>query len=190
MRSTVPGDEELILRIAGAEQDAVRVLYARYGRLVFSIALHVLGDEPAAEEVTQDVFLRVWEKAGTYDPGKSRPATWLSRIARNRAIDMLREARARGEHLKAVQDELSEDPGRGSPGPAESMELSGQREQVREAVAALPESQRRALTLAFFQGLTHREIAERLGEPLGTVKTRIREAMRRMREQLEQGGGP
>ncbi len=183
-----PGDEELIRQIARADQEAVRQLYARYGRLVFSIARHVLGEGPAAEEVTQDVFLRVWEKAGTYDPAKAKPVTWLSRIARNRAIDVLRERGSRGARMRQAWEELVRDAA-AEPDPAESVELSRQRREVRLAVAALPESQRQALWLAFFQGLTHQEIAERLGEPLGTVKTRIRDAMRKLRTGLSETTG-
>jgi RNA polymerase sigma-70 factor (ECF subfamily) len=179
------GDEELIAQIARAEPEAVRVLYRRYGRLVYSLALHMVGDRNAAEEITQDVFLRVWEKAGTYDPGKAKVLTWLSRIARNQAIDVLRRRSARGErerqtwqHLKLGAESASQDP-------IQSVELSARREEVRAAIAALPEHQQRALSMAFFQGLTHLQIAERLGEPLGTVKTRIRDAMQKLRDRLD-----
>jgi RNA polymerase sigma-70 factor (ECF subfamily) len=180
-----PGDEELVRRIAHADQEAVRLLYARHGRLVFSIALHVLGDGLAAEEVTQDVFLRVWEKAGTYDSAKAKTVTWLSRIARNRSIDVLRERGSRGARDRQTWDELARETA-AEPDPAERMERSRQRRSVRLAIAALPESQRQALWLAFFQGLTHQQVAERLGEPLGTVKTRIRDAMRKLRSGLSE----
>ena len=185
MAYTELGDEELIGQIARAEPEAVRVLYRRYGRLVYSLALHVVGDRSAAEEITQDVFLRVWEKAGTYDPGKARVVTWLSRIARNQAIDVLRRRSARGEHERQTWQHLKLGAESASQDPILSAELSARREEVRAAMAALPENQQRALSMAFFQGLTHRQIAERLDEPLGTVKTRIRDAMQKLRSRLD-----
>jgi RNA polymerase sigma-70 factor (ECF subfamily) len=182
-----PGDEELIGQIAHEKPEAVRALYRRYGRLIYSLALHIVGDHSAAEEITQDVFMRVWEKAGTYDAGKAKVITWLSRITRNQAIDVLRKRTRRGAHeretwgdLKLVADRVDHDP-------VGNVELSSQREEVRAAVAALPENQQRALSLAFFQGLTHRQIAEKLGEPLGTVKTRIRDAMQKLRGRFAGG---
>jgi RNA polymerase sigma-70 factor (ECF subfamily) len=169
-------DEELILRISRGDSEAVRLLYERYGRLVYSCALQVVSDAAVAEEVCQDVFLRVWERSGTYRADRGKVATWLARIARNRAIDVLRSQRSRGIIAAApVDDSISAAPGSGSD-PGERLWQSLRDEQLREAVAALPAEQRQALTLAFFQGLTHRQIAESLGEPLGTVKTRIRDA--------------
>ncbi len=179
------GDEELIGQIAQAKPEAVRVLYRRYGRLVYSLALHIVGDRTAAEEIAQDVFLRVWEKAGTYDAGKARVVTWLSRIARNQAIDVLSRRSTRGEHERQTWQHLKLGAEAASQDPIQSAELSYRREEVRAAVAALPENQQRALSMAFFQGLTHQQIAERLGEPLGTVKTRIRDAMQKLRDRLE-----
>jgi RNA polymerase sigma-70 factor (ECF subfamily) len=182
-------DEELIGQIAQAKSEAVRVLYRRYGRLVYSLALHLVGDRPAAEEITQDVFLRVWEKAGTYDPGKAKVITWLSRIARNRAIDVLRRRYTRGEHEREAWQYLKLGAELADQDPIRSVELSRQREEVRAAVAALPVNQQRALSMAFFQGFTHQQIAEKLGEPLGTVKTRIRDAMQKLRNRLDEKEG-
>src|SRR4030042_702752 len=179
-----PDDEELVSQIALAKPEAVRALYRRYGRLVFSLALHIVGDHSAAEEITQDVFLKIWEKAGSYDAGKAKVLTWLSRIARNQAIDALRRRARRGEHERSTVNYLKQGTERVDHAPVESRELAHQREEVRAAVAALPESQQRALSLAFFQGLTHQQIAETLGEPLGTVKTRIRDAMLKLRSRL------
>jgi RNA polymerase sigma-70 factor (ECF subfamily) len=179
------GDEELVGQIAHEKPVAVRALYRRYGRLVYSLALHIVGDHSAAEEITQDVFMRVWEKAGTYDAEKAKVITWLSRIARNQAIDVLRKRNRRGEHERETWEYLKLGADRVDHDPLENVELSSQREEVRAAVAALPENQQRALSLAFFQGLTHRQIAEKLGEPLGTVKTRIRDAMQTLRDRFD-----
>jgi RNA polymerase sigma-70 factor (ECF subfamily) len=175
------GDVELISQIAQARPEAVRALYRRYGRLVYGLALHMVGDRSVAEEITQDVFMRVWEKAGSYDAGKAKVITWLLRIARNQAIDVLRKRNIRGEHESEAWQQLKLGAELAEQDPFQSVELAHQREDVRAAVAALPENQQRALSMAFFQGLTHRQIAEKLGEPLGTVKTRIRDAMQKLR---------
>jgi RNA polymerase sigma-70 factor (ECF subfamily) len=182
-------DEQLILRISGGDREAVRLLYERHGRLVYGCALQIVSDAAAAEEVCQDVFLRVWERSGTYQADKGKVVTWLARIARNRAIDVLRARRARGMAPTAPADDSVSAPAGSGADPGERLWQSLRDERVREAVAALPSEQRRALTLAFFRGLTHRQIAEVLDEPLGTVKTRIRDAMLKLRAQLGEREG-
>jgi RNA polymerase sigma-70 factor (ECF subfamily) len=175
------GDAGVIDRIAQGDQEAVRELYRSAGRMVYGIALSITRNAATAEEVTQDVFLRAWAKAGTYNAGKAGVASWLARIARNCAIDALRRERLReaaaGEPSESSPDQRAVDPG-------DSVELSRQRKRIRAAVDALPPEQRRALELAFFNGLSHREVAEKLGHPLGTVKTRIRDALRGLRAAL------
>ena len=177
-------DEELILRISGEDREAIRLLYARHGRLVYGCAMQIVSDAAAAEEVCQDVFLRVWERSGTYRRDRGKVVTWLARIARNRAIDVLRARRARGIVQTTPVDDSVPAAAGGDSDPGERLWQSLRDERVREAVASLPPEQRRALTLAFFHGLTHRQIAESLGEPLGTVKTRIRDAMLKLRARL------
>jgi RNA polymerase sigma-70 factor (ECF subfamily) len=189
MKYSELGDEELVARAARTEPESIRVLYSRYGRLVYSLAIHMVGDRSAAEEITQDAFMRVWEKAASYDAAKSKVATWLSRITRNLSIDLLRKRGRAGEHVSELREEPTMDGDRIDHDPVRSQELSIQREEVRAAVASLPEQQRRALSLAFYQGLTHTQIAERLGEPLGTVKTRIRDAMHALRDRLDESRG-
>jgi RNA polymerase sigma-70 factor, ECF subfamily len=182
-------DEQLMLRISGGDREAVRLLYERHGRLVYTCALQIVSDVSAAEEVCQDVFLRVWERAGTYHADRGKVVTWLARISRNRAIDVLRARKARGIPTTAgVDDSLSAPSGSGAD-PGERLWQSLRDEKVREAVASLPPEQRRALSLAFFNGLTHRQIAEALGEPLGTVKTRIRDAMVKLKARLGEREG-
>jgi RNA polymerase sigma-70 factor, ECF subfamily len=180
-----PTDPELIQRIIRAEPEAARVLYDRYGRLVFSLAFGVVGDAPAAEEITQDVFLLVWEKADTYRQEKAKVATWIARIARNRAIDVLRQRRSHDSRSKGAWEDLKQAAEAPAPGPVERMESERLHARVRAAVSSLPPEQKAALELAYFQGLTHQEIAARLGEPLGTVKTRIRAAMQKLRGLLQ-----
>jgi RNA polymerase sigma-70 factor (ECF subfamily) len=179
-------DRELMRRLAARESEALEALYAKYGGLVYGIALRVLGDPAMAEEATQDAFLRAWRGAAAYSPERGAPATWLGRIARNWAIDALRSTRARGA---LARDDWSEFEDSRALGPEEEAGRDSRAAQVREAVAALPEAQRTALSLAFFEGLTHVEIARRLGLPLGTVKSRIREAMRALRDALSEGAG-
>jgi RNA polymerase sigma-70 factor (ECF subfamily) len=183
-----PSDEELIDQIAAARPQAVHLLYRRHGGLVYSIALNILKDPSSAEEVTQDVFLRVWEKAATYRAEKARVVTWVMRIARNQSIDALRRRSSRKAGEQGTWDDLSRLPDAAALDPGESAAITSRREEVRAALLDLPEDQRQALALAFFQGLTHQQVAERLGEPLGTVKTRIRDGMRKLRLALEKGG--
>ncbi len=184
MKGPARDDLELMRHIAGGDQQALAGLYDRYGRLVYSLARGMVGDEATAEEITQDAFTRVWARAGTYLPAQGRPLTWLMRIARNRAIDELRSrsSRPQGQSLSWLEDGLA---ARGAD-PAEEAELARRRGKVAAAIAALPAEQRRVLALAYFQAYTHREIAAKLKEPLGTVKTRLRAAMKRLRAALQE----
>jgi RNA polymerase sigma-70 factor, ECF subfamily len=188
MHDSVPSDEDLIDQAAAARPAAIDALYQRHGRVVYGIALGILRDPAAAEEVTQDVFLRVWEKAGSYRAEKARVITWIMRISRNLSIDALRRRKARGGTRQDTLDDFSRLADPGAPDPGESAAGAARRAEVRTAVLSLPPDQRTALSLAFFQGLTHQQIAAQLGEPLGTVKTRIRDAMRKLRHLLEEGG--
>ena len=174
--------------IAQARAEALSELYDRYSRLVFSLAFHTLGDAAMAEEVTQDVFFRVWEKAGSYRAEQAKVGTWLTSITRNRAIDMLRRREVRPEGHSLGWEELAESnepPSAGhNPEDLAAQALQGLR--VRTAINQLPAEQQRALSLAFFGGYSHSEIAAQLGEPLGTVKTRIRMALQKLRNLLEE----
>jgi RNA polymerase sigma-70 factor (ECF subfamily) len=179
-------DQTLIRLIAQAQEDALRELYDRYNRLVFSMAVNAVGENLLAEEITQDVFLRIWNKAETYSAEKGKVITWVASIARYRAIDAIRSQQVRPEgHSVAWDIEGSSD----NPDPLnveERVEITHRQQRVRHAVAQLPEEQRQALAYAYFQGYTHREIAELSGEPLGTIKTRIRLAMQKLRQYLEE----
>jgi len=174
-------DEQLLKRIAAGDQDALLALYDRYGRLVYSLAYQVLRDHQLAEEVTQDVFTRVWAAAHTFDPERSKFTTWLNTITRNRAIDILRQRRVRGL-TGAGEAELNTAITRADERFLPEHHLRALA--VREALAELPEAQRDVLELAYFGGLTQREIAEKLGIPLGTVKTRMRLGMMKLRDML------
>jgi RNA polymerase sigma-70 factor (ECF subfamily) len=182
---SVLDDNTLIRLIAHAKTEALSALYDRYSRLVFSVALAVVSDRALAEEVTQDVFLRVWENAKIYKEDQAKVRTWLTRITRNRAIDVLRLQSARPEQHTADWAELNPQAMYSNDTPQKAVELTLQKERVRAAIAQLPEEQKDVLKLAYFQGYTHREIAELLNEPLGTVKTRVRSAMLKLRNLLQ-----
>jgi RNA polymerase sigma-70 factor (ECF subfamily) len=182
-------DQALIRLIANAQADALSALYDRYSRLVFSLAFNVVRDHGTAEEITLDVFVRVWEKAQTYRAERAQVSTWLTSITRNRSIDVLRRQGARPEgHSVSWADVMPASVPRVN-GPEATSELMLQRQRVRLAIAQLPEEQRQALALAYFGGYKHREIAEALGEPLGTIKTRIRLAMGKLRHALQEEFG-
>lgn len=178
-------DEALIRLIAHSKTEALSVLYDRYGRLVFSLAIHIVGDQATAEEITQDVFFRIWEKASTYRVEQAKVSTWLTSITRYRAIDILRQRGVRPEQNSVdwAEDTLSMLPA-GADDPEDATELSMEQKRIQKALANLPEDQRQAVALAYFQGMTHTEIADTLKVPLGTVKTRIRLAMQKLREML------
>ncbi len=181
-------DLRLLQCVARGETTALAELYDRHSRLVFSIVLRILRSPSDAEEVLQEVFVRVWTKADTYNERLGWPAAWLTRIARNRAIDRLRSKRARGEALPPAGDPQEH----GQPPQAvtrETPEVLAQAAatatSIREALARLPAGQRELIEAAFFDGYTHQELSERFGLPLGTVKTRIRSGLLAMRERLE-----
>lgn len=174
-------DETLIRLIAQVQENALGELYDRYSRLVYSVALGILGDPGRAEEVTQDVFERVWEKAMTYSPDEGRVVNWLASIARHRAIDLFRHARSHRENLEISWQEAEAIVLTDGNNTEWEAYLEQRQEIIRLAVAQLPPDQRQALGMAFFLGYSHQEIAEILHEPLGTVKTRIRLAMQKLR---------
>ncbi len=175
----------LISLIVQSHSDALSELYDRYSRLVFSLALNLVGDRSTAEEITLDVFTRVWRKADTYRPEQARVSTWLTSITRYRAIDILRRQGARGIESAVDWAEVNPDTAADVDGPEQAADLALQKQRIRLAIAELPSDQREALVLAYFRGYTHREIAEALDEPLGTIKTRIRLAMQKLRQILQ-----
>ena len=185
MDYTTLDDETIIRLIAHARTEALSELYDRYSRLVFSLALNSVGDQATAEEVTQDVFVRVWQRAGQYRADRGKVSTWLTGITRYRAIDQLRRRGSRPEQHSVAWAEVSPTAVPTVNGPEEATHLAMQRERVRAAMAQLPEEQKQVLALAYFQGYSQSQIAESLALPLGTVKTRVRLAMQKLREMLQ-----
>lgn len=168
-----PSSENLIQRLAAGDSTALGELYDRHAGLVNGIARRILKDGGEAEDVVQTVFLQVWRQAQRYDVSRGTVPAWLCTLARTRALDALRTRLSRRETPQDVVTAPVADPG-----PAERMI-------IRQALLTLPEGQRQTLELAYFEGLTQIEIAERLGQPLGTVKTRARAALRRLRTTLK-----
>jgi len=160
--------------LAGNE-DAVRALYARFARPIFTLGLRLLGSREAAEELTQDVFLAAWRKASRFDPNRGRLSTWLMTIAHNLAVDRLRRETGVTRPRLVLVEELPETPG------AEEDEPFLERDIALRALASLSQAERGLLARAYFGGLTAREIAEADGIPLGTVKTRLRTALIKVR---------
>jgi RNA polymerase sigma-70 factor (ECF subfamily) len=176
-----PSDEPaaLVARIAQGDREAFGRFYDVFAGTAFALIRRVLKQPAASEEVLQDVFLEIWREAAQYDPRRGSPAAWVITKARTRAIDKLRSMRRRDRTFVAPVDEVvarQNDPAALDPGVA-----AEERGVVRSALAQLSSSQRRVIELAFFEGLTQTEIAARLGEPLGTVKTRARSGLERLR---------
>lgn len=180
-------DTVLLAEVAAGSQDALGVLYDRYGAMVYGISLRIVGDPAIAEEVAQDVFLKVWRSAARFDAERGRPATWLLHMARNAAIDALRSRRA-GDTGRTVPLEAGQSVA--DPGPPVEMqaEVALLGTLVREALMRLSADQRQVLELAYYQGLSHQEIAAHTHAPLGTVKSRLRLAMQNLRSILSTPG--
>ena len=186
LKKSNPDDIQLIRLIAQSRQDAINELYERYKRLVFSVAFAIVGDQGVAEEITLDVFVQVWQKADSYRPELAKVSTWIMAITRNHAIDILRWQRSRPESNSVHWEDRSVQNGPLIHNLEEQIESTLKKEMVRNAVAQLPEDQREALALAYFKGYTQSQISEALKQPLGTIKTRIRLGMQKLRKLLEE----
>jgi len=174
--NAITSDLALVTAIRSGDQGAMAALYDRYSSIVYSVALRVLQDTGAAEDVLQDIFMQLWRNPGSFDASRGNMAAWLAVIARNRAIDVLRRRRP--------LDDIEEIAVSVEPDMASDAERARAMEKIRGALDTMPAPQRSALELAYFEGLTHTEIAEKTGEPLGTIKTRIRTGLLSLRRVL------
>ena len=170
-------DSALISALRSGDEKAIAELYDRYSSVVYSVALRVLGDTGAAEDVLQDVFMQLWRNSGLFDSSRGKLAPWLAVITRNRAIDVLRKRRPESDIADIV---ISVEPDL-----AGDAERSIAMTKVREVLTAMPSAQRSALEMAYFEGLSHSEISAKTGEPLGTIKTRIRAGLLALRKAFE-----
>ena len=175
-------DDLMLFRLVQhADDQAFSVFYDRYVNLVFSIAYTIVDNRKVAEEIVQDVFLKIWKKNHTYHPEQSKLTTWLSAITRNRSIDELRKRGIRVERKQVSWAEVSQQADAEDIGPEGFVQQRLDQRRVRLALAELPEDQSQVIFLAYFYGMTQQQIADQLGEPLGTVKTRIRLGMQKLR---------
>ena len=180
----------LLARIAAGDESAMGRLYDATSARVFGTALHLLRDRTVAEEATLDAYLQVWKTAGTWDPHRGGVLGWLLTIARTRAIDLLRaRARRTAREVALPESRSGEERLDPAPGPEQSVRAGETAEAVRLALATLPREQRQALEAAYFGGLSHTEVAESLGVPLGTAKTRIRDGLAALRRALDADRG-
>jgi len=170
-------DLALVSGVRSGDESAMARLYDKYSSIVYSVALRVLGDTGVAEDVLQEVFMQLWRNPGVFDSSRGNLAAWLSVIARNRAIDNLRKRRPETDIEGIVVSVV--------PDLASDAERSRAMQKVRGTLGSMPENQRTALEMAYFEGLSHSEIAAKTGEPLGTIKTRIRTALLVLRKAFE-----
>ncbi len=186
-RTQTPDDHDLALvaLLVSGDEQALELLYRRYARPVFSLALRIVGNEADAEEVMQDVLERVWRRAATFDPQRGRFGSWLLGMTHHVAIDAIRKQKRRPQGIDtetaAQVMTLTADP---AVDVAATVIQNEEAQRVRSALQSLPETQQQAIELAFFKGLSHLEIAAATGDPLGTVKTRIRRGMERLKSVL------
>jgi RNA polymerase sigma-70 factor (ECF subfamily) len=169
-------DSMLISRVRAGDEDALAALHDRYAQVVYSVALRVLGETTQAEDILQEIFLQLWRNPQTFDSNRGSLGAWLAVITRHRAIDLLRRRRPESDIedvIVSVDTRLEQTTDR-------NMAIA----KIRSAVERLPAEQRKPLEMAFFEGLTHSEIASKTGDPLGTIKTRIRSALLTLRKAL------
>jgi RNA polymerase sigma-70 factor (ECF subfamily) len=176
---------DLVERIGRGDRQSFEQLYERFSGVLFSTAYRILNDQEGAEDVLQDVFVQIWDKASMYDSKRGKPLTWAVTLTRNKAIDRLRSVQRRNRLNDEVEEEASIDAQIHSEQPVDAVEAMEKSRLIRSAVLQLSKEQREAIELAFFTGLTQNEIADELKQPLGTVKARIRRGMMKLKELVE-----
>jgi RNA polymerase sigma factor (sigma-70 family) len=176
-------DEAVVALVARSDEQALAELYDRFGRVAYGLALRILRDETLAEDAVQEAFLTAWRTANTFMPERAKASTWLLTLVHRRAVDLVRrEERRRAEPIEAAGDTV------GAGAVDEAVWLRYQRERVQDALRRLPDQQREALELAYYGGFTQSELAERLGQPLGTIKSRMFSGLGQLRDLLAEPG--
>ena len=188
--SELERDRRCLVRVAARDASALAELYDRYSDLLYSLAARIVGAGADAEEVLQDTWMQAWRNAATYDPTRGAVGAWLVTIARSRALDRVRSMGARRRAETAAAVEAASEPPPSAPDPATGHARRMLRKDVAAAVTALAPQQRQVLELAYFEGLSQTEIADRLETPLGTVKSWTRQALMRLRERVPVEGMP
>jgi RNA polymerase sigma-70 factor (ECF subfamily) len=178
---TAGGDSDLALRLQKRDPRALAELYDRYGRIAYSLIVRVVRDAAAAEDLVQETFLRVWNRVHGFDAAKGALGPWLLTVARNRAIDYLRSVG--GRESRALEFEETDNPALFTDMESDLL-LSDKTRRVKAAMERLPAKHREVIELAYFEGLSQTEMAERMGQPLGTIKTRVRTALKSLRDDL------
>ena len=179
-------DHQLLARVSDQEPNALDALYSRYAPAVYSLAMFMLKDTGLAEEATQDIFLNIWLKSGSFKPDRGQPKTWIMSVAHHRIIDLIR-SRRRTTAITVASDseDLERIPAANLP-IDEQVERKLERERIQKSLATLPDAQREVIRMAYFDGYSQSEIATLLNQPLGTVKTRVRLAMQKLRLVLQE----
>jgi RNA polymerase sigma-70 factor (ECF subfamily) len=175
---------DLLARITKRERAAFEQLYTRYSNILYATAMKFLKEDADAQDVVQDVFIQIWDKAKLYDPAKGKPLTWALTMTRNRSIDRIRAIQRRTRLRDDFEKETVADESAGIREALSGVYASERTQILRDAVARLSPEQRKVIDLAFFGGLTQSEIADRLGEPLGTIKARARRGLMKLKEHL------
>lgn len=181
-----PDDRELLRRIVSQDRDALDLLYGRYVTPVYSMALHMLKQPPLAEEVTQDVFLNIWLKAASFNAERGQPRSWIMSVAHHRVVDVIRSRRRSMQMTDPEGYDTLERLPSGGASVESQVQQNIDRERIMRALTTLPENQRQVILLAYFEGYSQSEMAELLSEPLGTIKTRVRLAMQKLRTALQE----
>jgi RNA polymerase sigma factor (sigma-70 family) len=175
-------DEALVEAVARADDDALGELYDRFGKVAYGLAYRILRDAALAEDAVQEAFLQIWRSAGSFEPERAKASTWLLTFVHRRSVDLVR----REERRRTAPAESAPEPS--SAGPDETVVARSRAEIVRAALKGLPADQREAIELAYYGGLTQSELAERLGQPLGTIKSRMFTGLQRLRVLLAEAG--
>ena len=181
-------DHQLIQRVSQVDKEALEALYTRFQTSVYSLAMYMLKQPALAEEATQDIFLNIWLKASSFNAERGQPRAWIMSVAHHKIVDVIRSRRRAVINTDPANYEMLEQLPAGGPSTEAQVEQTLERERIMRALETIPESQREVIMLAYFEGYSQSEMAKRLDQPLGTVKTRVRLAMQKLRTALENDG--